>query len=103
MGKNKQARVITKLAHLITKRSVRLSNQESLSASTSIKDGKRLEEQGTNYQGVLLMLSKQITLRLPEEVNEALKKISQQTGINYSNLVLLACWNNVFQFFQNHK
>ncbi|AGR65038.1 MULTISPECIES: hypothetical protein [Lactobacillaceae] len=37
MGKNKQARVITKLAHLITKRSVRLSNQESLSASTSIK------------------------------------------------------------------
>ena len=49
------------------------------------------------------MKLKQITLRLPEEVNEALKKISQQTGINYSNLVLLACWNNVFQFFQNHK
>ena len=49
------------------------------------------------------MKLKQITLRLPEEVNEALKKISQQTGINYSNLVLLACSNNVFQFFQNHK
>ena len=49
------------------------------------------------------MKLKQITLRLPEEVNEALKKISQQTGINYSNLVLLACWNNDFQFFQNHK
>ena len=35
-------------------------------------DGKRLEEQRTNYEGVVLMLSKQITLRLPEEVNEAL-------------------------------
>ena len=57
----------------------------------------------TNYEGVVLMLSKQITLRLPEEVNEALKKISQRTGISFSNLVLLACWNSVFQFFQNHK
>lgn len=35
-------------------------------------DGKRLEEWRTNYEGVLLMSFKQITLRLPEEVNEAL-------------------------------
>lgn len=63
MGKNKQARVITKLAHLITKRSVRLSNQESLSASTSIKLAQEIKTysylirlyQGIYFRGELKM------------------------------------------------
>lgn len=37
MGTKKQAQIIVRLAHLITSRSERLSNQESLSASVSIK------------------------------------------------------------------
>ena len=37
MGTKKQAQIIVRLAHLITNRSERLSNQESLSASVSIK------------------------------------------------------------------
>ncbi len=37
MGTKKQAQIITRLAHLITKRSERLSNQNSLSPSVSIK------------------------------------------------------------------
>ena len=37
MGTKKQARIIAQLAHLITNRSERLSNQDSLSTSVSIK------------------------------------------------------------------
>ena len=37
MGTKKQARIIAPLAHLITNRSERLSNQDSLSTSGSIK------------------------------------------------------------------
>jgi len=37
MGTKKQEQIITCLAHLITKRSERLSNQECLSTSVSIK------------------------------------------------------------------
>lgn len=37
MGTKKQEQIITRLAHLITDRSERLSNQASLSTSVSIK------------------------------------------------------------------
>ncbi|CAM2913165.1 hypothetical protein I6E16_00525 [Ligilactobacillus salivarius] len=42
---------------------------------------------------------KQITLRLPLEVDEALKEISEITSINIKDLILLAVLNNNRKFF----
>lgn len=39
------------------------------------------------------------TLRLPTEVSEALKEISDVTGITISNLVLLAVLNSIRKFY----
>ena len=39
------------------------------------------------------------TLRLPIEVSEALKEISDVTGITISNLVLLAVLNSIRKFY----
>ena len=36
------------------------------------------------------MDDKQITLRMPKELHEALKKMSDETGITVSNLVVFA-------------
>ncbi len=46
---------------------------------------------------------KQITLRLPLEVNEALKEISEITSINVKDLILLAVLNNNRKFFEQQK
>lgn len=42
---------------------------------------------------------KQITLRLPLEVDEALREISEITSINIKDLILLAVLNNNRKFF----
>lgn len=38
---------------------------------------------------------KQITLRVPEKVHEALKKISESTGVNLTNLILVILWKKI--------
>lgn len=43
------------------------------------------------------MNTKQITLRLPDEVYEALKVISIETGLTVTTLILISIWNKIEQ------
>lgn len=45
------------------------------------------------------MEKKQITLRLPEDLIEALKSISEITGFSITTLVCLSVWNNMLKLF----
>lgn len=40
---------------------------------------------------------KQITLRIDEELCEALKKISYETGMTLTNVILLSIWNSILR------
>ena len=39
--------------------------------------------------------TKRITLRLPTDIYEALSNISQETGINFTNLILVILWKKI--------
>lgn len=49
------------------------------------------------------MQRKQITLRLPVELHEALEKLSDETTIPVKNLILLAILNSSGRFLKLNK